>query len=99
MLPRPNRSPNAGYRTVDQDLDALILRIRRLTAHRGYNREALLSPMLKRIIPVGKLSGDPTADTATLYQRLSSAALDQNAVAYLMQSVEIELDFARLRLS
>ncbi|GLS44429.1 hypothetical protein [Methylobacterium brachythecii] len=99
MQPRPHRSPNAGYHAVDQDFDPLILRIRRLVAHRGYDREALLSPMLKRLIPAAKLSGDALADAEQLRKRLTGAALDQKAVAYLTESVEIELDFARLRLS
>ncbi|MCE4226024.1 hypothetical protein HCU64_19925 [Methylobacterium sp. C25] len=98
MQPRPHRSPRDSFRSVEQDFDALILRIRRLAAHRGYSREALLSPMLKRLIPAGRLSGDALADTEELRKRLTGAALDQKAVAYLTESVEIELDFARLRL-
>ncbi|GEP11370.1 hypothetical protein [Methylobacterium gnaphalii] len=99
MLPRPHRSPKDSYQAGDLDFDSLILRIRRLAAHRGYDRDALLSPMLKRLIPAGRLSGDALADTAELRKRLRGAALDQKSLAYLTESVEIELDFARLRLS
>ena len=76
MLPRPHRSPRDSHHAVDQDFDSLILRIRRLAAHRGYDRDALLSPMLKRLIPLGKLSGDPLTDTAELRKRLTGAAPD-----------------------
>jgi hypothetical protein len=93
------RSPVESYKGADQDFDQLILRMRRLLAHRGYDRSALLSPMLKRILPVGRLSGDALADAAELRRRLQEAQLDAKTVAYVTESVETELDFARLRLT
>ncbi|GJE54669.1 MULTISPECIES: hypothetical protein [Methylobacterium] len=99
MLLRPRRSPAAGYRAADQDFDALIGRIRRLAAHRGYDRDALMSPMLRRLMPAKRPSKDPAAETAELRKRLKEAGLDANALDYLLRSVETELDFARLRLT
>lgn len=99
MLLRPWRSPVGGHRGVDQDFDALIVRIRRLAAHRGYDRDALMSPMLKRLMPTKRPSKDPAMETAELRRHLQSAGLDANALDYLLRSIETELDFARLRLT
>ncbi|GEP00104.1 hypothetical protein [Methylobacterium haplocladii] len=99
MLSRNLRPPGLGYNAVDQDVDRLIVRIHRLAAHRGYDREALVSPMLKRLMPTKRPSGDPVAETAALRTRLKESGIDSKAVAYLTASVENELDFARLRLT
>lgn len=99
MISRYWQSPADDKHNVDQDLDALILRIRRLAAHRGYDREALMSPMLKRLMPLKRPTSDALADMTELRARLNSAGLDRKALAYLTQSVETELDFARLRLT
>ncbi len=99
MPSRHLRRPVAGYNAADENIDRLIVGIRRLVAHRGYDREALVSPMLKRLLPPNRPSGDPAAETATLRGRLKAACPDAKAVAYLTVSVESELDFARLRLT
>lgn len=99
MLSRNLRSPVAGYNAADQELERLIVCIRRLAAHRGYDRDAMMSPMLKRLMPTKRPAGEPAAETAALRTRLDAAGLDAKAVAYLTESVETELDFARLRLT
>lgn len=99
MLSRHLRSPVLGYNDAEQPVDRLIVRLRRLAAHRGYEREALISPMLKRLMPAKRPAGDAVAETAALRGRIQAAELDGKAVAYLIESVEIELDFARLRLT
>lgn len=55
--------------------------------------------MLKRLIPLYKTSGGPAAEVAELRRRLNEAHLDASTIAYLTETTEAELDFARLRLT
>jgi hypothetical protein len=99
MPPRERRPSVSGYNAVGPDYEPLIERICRLAAHRGYDRQELMSPMLKRLMPVKRVANAPIAETADLRQRIRDAKLDGKTLAYLTESVETELDFARLRLT
>ena len=80
------------------DLDDLVLRIRRLIQHRGFDRSQIGSPLLKRLTPERGPAAGAVAE-ADLRQRLETARLDANAVSYLAQNADAELDLARLRLT
>lgn len=96
---RRQHSLSSRYLTGTQpNYDDLVLRIRRLVQHRGYDRARLGSPLLKRLAPSRSVYGQPFPE-ADLRRRIAGAGLDGNAVSYLMMSIASELDLARLRLS
>ena len=99
MLWRDRLPPARGYTSSDRALDALVVRMHRLALHRGYDRRELGSPLLQRLMPLRRPAGSPAADIADLHRSLKQASLDGNAVAYLIETVETELDLARLRLT
>ena len=98
MLRRQHSLASRYLTGTEPSYDDLVLRIRRLVQHRGYDRATIGSPLLKRLAPSRAAYGQPFPE-ADLRRRLEGAALDGNAVSYLMMSIESELDLARLRLS
>ncbi|WP_336488974.1 hypothetical protein [Methylobacterium nigriterrae] len=78
-------------------IEDLVLRIRQLIRHRGYDRDKIVSAMLKRYLPS---SGGPgwTGETA-LRQSLTKAQLDQKSIDHLVANVSGEIQMAHERLA
>lgn len=75
--------------------DDLIVGIRRLVRHRGYERDKIVSALLKQFLP--KIGGAAWAGEAALRRDLVAACLDEKAIAYLVACAGGELQMAHER--
>lgn len=77
-------------------VDDLVARMGRLAVHRGFVREAIASPMLKRLMPRERLAKRAAFETS-LRRRLESEKPRPDQIAYLVRLAEDELDLAHER--
>jgi hypothetical protein len=78
-------------------IDELVLRIRQLIRHRGYDRTKITSEYLKRYLPG---ENDRTWQGETILRKHhASAQIDNGTLTYLVQNVHIELQMAHERLT
>lgn len=80
------------------DLDRLVVHLRQLAGHRGFDRDRVSSPLLRRFLP-GSLAGRRDFTEGVARKRLVEARLDPNAVTYLIRSARDELAAAHAALA
>ncbi|MEA1834734.1 hypothetical protein U8607_21810 [Methylobacterium durans] len=73
----------------------LILGIRRLVRHSGYERDKIVSALLKQFLP--SAGGAAWAGEAALRRDIAAARLDGRTIAYLIASAGGELQLAHER--
>ena len=78
-------------------IDELILRMRQLIRHRGYDRDKIVSAILRRYLP--NAGGSAWNGEAVLRQNLTQAKLDQRSIDHLVANVMGELHMAHERLA
>ncbi|WP_407531076.1 hypothetical protein [Methylobacterium oryzisoli] len=77
-----------------QGADSLVLHLRRLVQHRGYDRSLIVSEVLRRLLAPG-FGGAPSPDD--LRARLAATSPDPKVRDYLTRNVALELDAAHAR--
>ncbi|KAB1073746.1 hypothetical protein [Methylobacterium planeticum] len=78
-------------------IDELVGRIRQLVRHRGYERDKIVSAMLRRYLP--NMGGAGWNGEASLRQVLTQAKLDQKSIDHLSANVVGEIHMAHERLA
>lgn len=78
-------------------LEELTTQIGRLLRHRCYQREKVVSPMLRRHLPYD--SGYAWQGEATLRERIKQAGLDAKSIDHLIVSVRAEFERIMARMS
>lgn len=80
---------------AEQDRDRLARALRRLLRHRGYDRDGVVSEMLKRLLAPSYTPGGPTVEE--LRARVDAVCVDRRTLDYLTQNVGLEIDVAHRR--
>lgn len=86
-----------GPEGSDVGIDELVIRIKQLIRHRGYDRTKINSSCLKRYL-TSERSRD-WAGEGVLRQHYATAQIDRRTFAYLVENVNIELQMAHERLT
>lgn len=78
-------------------IEELILRIRQLVRHRGYDRAKITSECLKRYLPSENDRNWQGESVLRMHQ--ATAQIDRGTLAYLVENVQIEPQMAHERLT
>ncbi|MDR7040529.1 hypothetical protein J2X36_005312 [Methylobacterium sp. BE186] len=95
MLRRFSSTTHKGSAARHDETEDLILGIRRLVRHSGYERDKIVSALLKQYLP--NIGGTAWAGEASLRRDLKAARLDARTIAYLTASAGGELQMAHER--
>ena len=87
------RFSHSGNYQRTPDTDALVLLLQRLARHRGFNRDLVSSPTLRKFLPANGQTLD-----AHLFRfikdRVDGAKLDAATIIYLTQNAQSEISIA-----